>query len=317
MLSMDRARLVAGILIVTGCLLAAAAVSAQDPMGHEQDPVPPPVPPKPVPKDTPEYEPLVPESDLPWGLSEELIDPLFDKADVYADYTKRFVCTETARMADYNETGDVKNERVKRYGYLLVSDATGLHEYRQQVAKDGSLKDGAVKDEETFPPAYAWVFLFSRFNEPYFAFRYIGDRFDGFDWIHEIEFKGSVPFSHGKDIRQWQGTVLVDAVTYTPIEIQAEPAGQRDRIEALYRNYTQSFKLLGMGSKPKPLGYRANIQFRHRLDGLSFPTELRYDTFEAVSINQIVPRKASTRFYDDYRITRTSTTQKPGDKVDR
>ena len=149
------------------------------------------------------------------------------------------------------------------------------------------------------------MFLFSRSYEPYFSYRFVDDRFDGFDWVLEIQFKGSVPFSDGKDIRQWEGTVLVDAVTYTPLEIHAEPTGQAERIEALYRQHASSFNFMGMRSKPKPLGYRADIQFRYRRDGLTFPTNLRYDTFRAVSPHQVMPTKASTRSYSRYRFYAT------------
>ena len=99
-------------------------------------------------------------------------------------------------------------------------------------------------------------------------------------------------------------------MTYTPVEIRAEPAGQQDRIEAMYREYSKSFNIMGFRTKPKPVGYRADIQFRHRRDGLTFPTELRYDTFRAVSVSQVVPAKASTRVYDRYRIYTTDTKQK-------
>ena len=39
--------------------------------------------------------------------------------------------------------------------------------------------------------------------------------------------------------------MLVDAVTFTPLEIHAEPTGQGDRINALYRRWAQAFNLMG------------------------------------------------------------------------
>ena len=290
---------------------------AQQPHGHEDaiaQPVPPPLPRRPPPdKNVPAYDAVIPKSDKPWVMGSELLEQLFEKAEVYFDYTSRFTCDETARLADYNAEGEASSEKARNYGYLLTrNDAGKLREYRQRLTKDGTVKANEIDDEEPFPPAYAWVFLFSRFHEPSFSYRYIGDRFDGFDWIHEIQFRGSHPFSDGKDIRQWEGTVLLDAVTFTPIEILAEPAGQRDRIEALYRQYSKSFNIMGFRTKPKPLGYRADIQFRYRRDGLTFPTELRYDTFRAVSVTQVVPTKASTRLYDHYRIYKTDTKQEIG-----
>jgi hypothetical protein len=246
-----------------------------------------------------------PESDEPWGLEADFVKPLYDRAAVYEAYIRKFTCDESARLAEYDENGQVQSERTRRYGYLLVeSDIDhSMRELRQELGKDGSLK-GEVRDEEPFPPAYSWVFLFSRFNEPYFSFRLVDDRFDGFDWVYEIQFRGSLPFRTGKDIREWEGTVLIDAVTHAPLEIVAEPAGQQERIESLYRQWRSSFNIMGMRTAPKPLGYRATIQFRHRdrESQLTFPTNLRYDTFVAVSVKQTVPVRASIRSYSKYRI---------------
>ena len=111
--------------------------------------------------------------------------------------------------------------------------------------------------------------------------------------------------------------MLVDAVTHTPIEIRAEPQGQRARIQQLYDNYNKSFNVLGHRTAPKPLGYKAIVQFRHRKDKLSFPTELRYDTFRAVSRTQVAPTKASVRTYSHYKIYRVETKQEIADKVDQ
>jgi hypothetical protein len=269
-------------------------------------PIPPPMPDPPKAEAATDYEPIAEDEQEEWGLDPRLRESLYDKAAVYAEYIRRFTCDETARVAEYDNSGEVKNERVKTYGYLLMQGEIdqSIREYRQEFAKDGSLKSGEVKDEESFPPAYAWVFLFSRFNEPYFSFRLVDDRFDGFDWIYEIRFRGSLPFRTGKDIREWEGTVLVDAVTHTPLEIRAEPSGQRERIESLYRQWKQSFNIMGMRTAPRPMGYRAQIDFRRREHnpGLTFPTELRYDTFTAVSVDQTLPVRASVRSYSKYRI---------------
>jgi hypothetical protein len=49
---------------------------------------------------------------------------------------------------------------------------------------------------------------------------------------------------------------------------------------------------------------------------LTFPTELRYDSFRAVGIEEIVPIKASIRDYDDYLITRVETEEELGDQTE-
>jgi len=307
-------------LMLAGVFAAVPALP-QQPMGHEDtiaQPVPPPLPHKPPPtqEEVPLYEGILTESEAPWDLSSDILDPLISKAAIYAEYTNRFTCDEAARLADYNKSGEVYSENQRRYGYLLLKDVqNNVREYRQRLTKSGELKPGEVNDSEKFPPAYAWVFLFSDFNEAYFSYRFVADRFDGFDWVYEIQFKGSHRFTDGKDIRQWEGVALVDAVTFTPIEIRAEPAGQRDRIDSMYREYNSSFNVMGMRTAPKPLGYRAEIQFRHRKDSLTFPTQVRYDTFRAVGIQQVVPTKASIRNYSKYRIYQIKTTQDVGDRV--
>jgi len=310
-----------GALFLTAALLLASAVSAQGPMSPTpgiQEPPPPPLKPQKPPEQSGNYQAIVEDSDVPWELPAELLETLHEKADVYSAYTRRFTCTEIARLAEYDASGKIDGEENRTYGYLLVQSAAeeGPREFRQKMGKDGMPKSGEVNDSEPFPPAYAWVFLFSRFNEPYFSFRSLGDHFEGFDWVYEIEFRGSMPFTDGKDIRQWEGVAYVDAVTLTPIEIHAEPQGQAERIEALYRRWAQSFNFMGLRSAPRPFGYRARVEFRLRREGLTFPTRLRYDTFRAVSIHQVVPAKASTRSYDDYRIFRVQDQQRVGDTID-
>ena len=313
MLRMGRAAQFACVLLLG---IAAAGPARGQERGIPQDQPPPPVPPREKPKIAERYEPVVDASATDWGLAAELRALLDKKAAVYRSYVLKFECDEKARTAEYDSSGQVKTERIRSYGYLLLQDEidTNVREYRQEFGKDGSLKPGEIKDEEPFPPAYSWVFLFSRFNDAYFSYRLVEDRFDGFDWVYEIQFRGSLPFRTGKDIREWEGTVLVDAVTYTPLEIIAEPAGQRERIEALYRQWKSSFNIVGMRTAPRPLGYRAHVQFRQRYReaDLTFPTDLRYDTFVAVSVRDTVPIRASVRGYSDYKIYQVQDTQHLG-----
>lgn len=314
---MRRARPIAVFLAAAFVVTASGVALAQGIPGHDQgmpDPIPPPLPKKPDPKRAGDYTPIVRDVDEPWGLPAELLVPLRRKARIYENYAQQFTCTERALIAEYDRNGEVDKEREKRYGYLLVKSPNGesMREYRQEMAEDGSVRKGEVKDEEPFPPAYAWVFLFSEFNEPYFSFRDVGERFDGFDWVREIEFRGSLAFTDGRDIRQWEGVVLVDAVTYTPLTIRAEPAGQVQRIEQMFEMWSKSFNILGNRTGPKPLGYRADIEFKLRREGLTLPTELRYDTFRAVGGGRVASVQASTREYSDYRITQVATSEEIG-----
>lgn len=256
---------------------------------------------------------FIPESDRPWGLVETLSGALADTARTYRDYALRFVCRETVRAARYDSMGEASKEELRLYEYLLERNpAGGLREYRQRVKRSGELAPGKqIEDDEGFPPAYGWAFLFSPFNQQYFNYRLLGEQFEGFDFVKVIQFKGALPFTDGKDIRQWEGIAVVDAHTHTPLEIRAEPSGQRERIKVLYDQWSRSFNLFGIRLAPRPVGYRCTVHFRMRRDGLSFPTELRYDTFQAVSKSGVIPLEASIRQYRAYRFTKVETEDFP------
>ena len=314
-------KLVLAPAVLAAALVAAWPAAAQ--IGESQDnvpdPIPPPLPKPAPPKDAPKYDSILDSAaDVEWGLPEDLLASLRATAAVYEDYARRFVCDEEARLADYDESGQVSKEKTRRYGYLLLRGPVGdpVREFRQNVGKDGDVK-GEVEDSEPFPPAYAWVFLFSKFYEPYVDFRLVDKRFEGFDLIYEIHFRGSVPFSDGKDIRQWQGRVIVDAFYFTPVELEAEPIGQKDRLEALYRLWSQSFNLLGFRTGKKPLGYNAYLTFGYKKGDLRFPTSLRYDTHRAVAPEQLVIVSASTRTYSAYKFTGVEDEPRIGTVVDR
>ncbi len=294
--------------------LAAALLSAAGSAAAGAEPVPspspapalPPRPPPAPPSDSAGEGPIL--DDAPWGLAPDLVARLQAKAGVYVDYAVRFTSMETVRLASY-DGGEAEKEKVRKYSYLLERGATGedFREIRQRLRADGTPRPEEVADAEPFPPAYAWVFLFGRPFQPYFLYRDRGERFEGFDWVHEVEFRGALPFTDGKDIRQWEGRVLFDAMTLTPLEIQAEPSRQGERIRAAFARWKQSFSIVGMHTAPKPLGYRCRVVFRLRRDALTFPTELRYDTFLATGQRTSELRSASIRNYDDYRFFKTET----------
>jgi hypothetical protein len=167
-----------------------------------------------------------------------------------------------------------------------------------------------VQDAEAFPPAYAWVFLFSRANQPFFAYRERGDRFEGYDWVRIFEFKGAVPYTDGRDIRQWDGVVLVDGTTLTPIEIRAEPGHQQERLKAMFDRWSQSFNLVGFRTGPKPIGYSGRVVFQTRRDQLTFPTQLRYAAFRAKSPKSTEPTESSTREYASYQFFEAGTNER-------
>lgn len=314
-------RLVVGLLVTVSAVAGASAQLEETPH-NLPDAIPPPLPPPeaPVETETRDMDTIVPDvsdADVPWGLPDDLLAQLRSRAVQYETFARSFTCDETVRWAEY-DGGEVGDEKIATYAYLLINGpgAIGLRESRQQEARSGELRP-AEAEVEPFPPAYAWVFLFSEFHEPYFAFRKLATRFDGFDLVHEIQFRGALSFTDGRDIRQWEGVILVDAFKLVPIELRAEPKAQRERLEQLYRAWAQSFNIMGFRTGKTPLGYRAGVQFRYGHPGseLNFPTELRYDTFRATSPSEVVPIRASTRTYEDYRFFRTQTTDEPGEIV--
>jgi hypothetical protein len=304
--------IVAALLVLWGGISTAQFEDNQTP--SLPIPTPPPPPPEKPPESAVEYKKVVEDSGEPWDMPEDLLANLAHKARIYQAVLQSFTCDESVRRAEYGGGGDVDKEKENRYGYLLVKDPLSerIRESRREFSKKGELKSGEVADAEPFPPAYEWVFLFSDYHQSLFSYRYVGQQFDGFDLVHEIEFKGALPFTSGRDIRQWEGRVLVDAFTFTPIEVHAEPTGQRERIRQMFAEYNKSFNALGMRTGKKPLGYQAQVRFGYRKDlqstepiRLTFPTELRYDTERAVGPHSISPVRASTRTYTNYKFYTT------------
>ncbi len=285
--------------------------------GAPLDPVRPPAPsPEPPaaeperPRDEDSPEAFLPEGEGPWGLGQELLERLTARAEAYARYAVRFSCLEHARAVTY-VGGEAKRERQEDYLYLLERNSNTLSEFRQRLRKDGRVAGETITEQgEGFPPAYAWAFLFSRFHQGYFEYRHLWTGFVGFDWARVIQFRGSLPWTDGRDIREWEGIVILDAATLTPLEVRAEPAGQRERMRALYERYMRSFSILGFRLAPKPLGYRCRVLFRERREELTFPTELRYDTLRMVSAEHSIPVAATIREYRDYRFVKVETEER-------
>jgi hypothetical protein len=307
---------------------------AQGPPREDRPEVPPPARPNPNPEVSPPPpgEPLsktptrpAPDElmfDLegPWGLPSDLLARLGKRAEDYRAFAKRVTCDETARVASYDGQGEASKESLRRFAYFLERDAEGtnVRETRSRLDAEGRPKGDEIEDEGKFPPAYAWVFLFSSFNQPYFAYRDLGDRFEGFHWVRVLQFRGALPFTDGKDVREWEGLALFDAVSLTPVQILARPSSQRERIQAMFDRWSQAFNVIGIHLAPRPFGYRGRVEFRLLREGLTFPTELRYDTFRAVGRRETVPIAAAVRTYDDCKFFSTGATEEiqppsPGD----
>lgn len=259
----------------------------------------------------PAYMTLLPDDGSPWGIKPEVATKLAEVAAKYFEYAVKFTCTETVRKAKFDD-GEAKKESTKTYGYLLSrGDGQSVKEFRQKLKNDGTVTATEVVDAEAFPPAYEWVFLFSKANQSYFAYRERGDRFEGYDWVRIFEFKGAIPYTDGRDIRQWDGVALVDAATMTPVEIRAEPGRQQERLRLLFQRWAQSFNIVGFRTGAKPIGYSGRVLFQTRRDRLTFPTQLRYSTFRAVTPKSTEPTEASTREYAAYHFFQTEFEERP------
>lgn len=280
-----------------------------------QRPSPPPAPREKDAAPDPAYMTLLQDDGSPWGVSPELAGRLAAVAEKYLNYAVKFTCTETVRKARFDD-GEAKKETSKTYGYLLErGDGQTILEFRQKLKSDGTVSTTEVQDAEAFPPAYAWVFLFSKANQPFFAYRERGDRFEGYDWVRIFEFKGAIPYTDGRDIRQWDGVVLVDATTLTPVEIRAEPGHQQERLKLLFERWSQSFNIVGFRTGPKAIGFSGRVVFQTRRDHMTFPTQLRYSTFHAITPKSTQPTEASTREYASYHFFETGTNERLLDKT--
>lgn len=303
--------------VLTIALLAMLPPPVPPDSGLSTPPERPPASPKPAEKEKdkeespdPAYMTLLPDDGSPWGIAPELAARLAGVAEKYLEYAVKFTCAETVRKAKFDDH-EAKRETSRNYGYLLErGDGRSIREYRQKMKSDGTVTTTEVDDAEAFPPAYAWVFLFSKSNQSYFAYRERGDRFEGYDWVRIFEFKGAVPYTDGRDIRQWDGVVLVDAATLTPVEIRAEPGHQKERLKLLFDRWSQSFNIVGMRTGPKAIGFSGRVLFQTRRDQLTFPTQLHYASFKAVTPKSTEPTEASTRDYSDYHFFETGTKER-------
>ena len=307
---------VAGTLVLGAFLLLVGgpASRAQDAFGHERDAeIPPPLPP-PTYEAAREHRPVVRETGQPWGLSEALLARLAAQAERHAELAFKFTCDETVFVGRYGGGDSADKEKTRKFAYFLVRDGPegSLTEHRRKLTGGGK---GSFRDDDLVPPPYAWSSLFGVSNRSYFSFRHVGERTVGFDRAHEIQFRGVLPYHKGRDIREWEGTILVDAADGAPLSIVAEPRGQHARLQQVHRRYVQAFKIMGISLRRRPLGVRLELAFGQLIDERRFPTRSRVDRFQMVTAGRVIPLRASTRLYCNYRFTHVDTEQELGRPV--
>jgi hypothetical protein len=266
----------------------------------------------------------------------EPVDPatlalLADIADRYRARALGFECRETRRRVRYNEDGEATRERLKRFSLLLAEegDPASLVELRY---KPGRTRASARKEGDLdVPAAYEWLLLFSRRQQPFFTYSDLGTGDEGGRPTREIAFRGALGFEDGDDVREWEGAVLLDALTHATLEVRADPVNQPERIEALYRRWKRSLKVkVGIFTSPDPLappgtmpefagtqiraaprakGRRFAGEYRRYHEGLTLPTRGRYETVEVVGLEDVRAVAAEIRTYDNYRFFRTAASE--------
>jgi hypothetical protein len=240
-------------------------------------------------------------------VERETLAELARVAGRYEDDARRFTCTETVRWAGYRGYDRPFRETLKTYDYLLIraGDGRGLREHRGT---------GRPKSSRKLPPVYAWTLLFSDFHQPYFSYRDRGEEAYGFERVQRIGFRGSIPFSDGVDIRQWEGFALVDVRTRMPVEVVAEPLNQPDRLVRQYLDYKRSFRvtlafygfrLASLRLGKRPFGRRVRVRFRLQRNGLRMPWLMELEKYRMVGRAKSVPWAGSWREYADYRFFET------------
>jgi hypothetical protein len=239
----------------------------------------------------------------PWELPDDLLAGLTRRAEEYERAALTFECRETMRRVKFPRPGKVDERAANEVTYLLTLEDGSLVPVRRR----GRSLRGPRKMKA--PPAHAWTQLFAAHIQPYMAYRDVGEIPHAFGPARKIQFRGAVPYTDGKDIREWEGVVLVDAFSLLPLEIDARPLNFWPRLRHQHAAYLQSFRFVFFGTvfhfKKKPLGDRVHVRFDKQSNGLTLPVEARVEKVEMVSPDQVITRKRTHVDYDSYRFLDT------------
>lgn len=249
-------------------------------------------------------------SEPSWPLAPWMSEELAAQADAYLAHRTGFASLEDIRSTRYREDA---HKRALPYGPPLPGLPYGDEsspEFRLRTERTGRRQKRANGKLKRFPSPHDWATLFSTENQPFFMFREAGTRFEGFDLVREIRFRGAFPFSEGRDVREWEGVALVDAALFRVIEIRARPGNQEARLRWLFERWSRSFKItIGIFAGPffipgpsirfarRPLAYRCFVRFDDRKENVWLPTLMSYEIRRAVSRERTVLRLLSTRRY--------------------
>jgi hypothetical protein len=250
-----------------------------------------------------------------WRLSPWLSVELAAQADAYLAHRTGFTALEDIRSTRYR-TEERKGDLP--YGPSLRGLPYGDEsnpEFQLRLEHTGRRHKRVPGKLNRFPSPHDWATLFSTENQPFFMFREVGTRLEGFDLVREIRFRGALPFTDGRDIREWEGVALVDAGLFRIIEIRARPGNQEARLRWRFERWSRSFKItIGIFAGPffipgpsirfarRPLAYRCFVRFDERREEIWLPTLLSYEIRRAVSRERTVLRLLSTRRYVHTRV---------------
>jgi hypothetical protein len=221
----------------------------------------------------------------------------------YDNYALRFLCTETHRNIDYSRSaGEAKSEKETPYGYLLELDPKNVHYdvVRQTLDKDGQ-PTGEKKIDLKCPEPYLWSFLFLPTLRSNMRFHYLGREVQNYHLTHVVSFEGSGAHADGRDIREWSGTAWIEENTGNIVRIEARPCFQKERMVAVWQEFSQSFGIIGIKTKSRPHGYILAQLFDYERDGLLFPTRLDLAEFVWVGMNEEALDTRLVLTYSDYR----------------
>lgn len=256
------------------------------------------------------YEPFSPQ----WGIDvpPELLEQMTARAELNQAMAKKFKCSEEVfrddseiRIFDYLLRETPKNRQVS------AIDVEPLR-FKEKDTRKANFSD-------SFPPAFVWSYLFSSAYQPNFTYRYLGESAGGYRPAHRIAFRGIRRFDRGTDIREWEGIVIVDAVTHEIMRVEAAPRNYAPIVEHKRRKYQMSFNLAGIRFRKKPRVYVLHVDFRETPIGadrsrsmvgnpqpeddavMNLPTRVVWQEYRVDASGGVSRKKTEERRYLDYR----------------
>jgi hypothetical protein len=241
-------------------------------------------------------DPYLDALETPWRLPEEMMERLARRAVEYETAALSSECRETTHRVKYPRSGQTAEGNRREATYLFTLQNGSV------VPVQGRGKSIKSSGKSSAPPAHAWTQLFARHNQPYFAYRDVGEVSYAFGKARKIQFRGAVPFGDGDDIREWEGTVLVDSISLLPLELDAQPLHLWPRLEHQRLKYLQAFRFnlfgLVISFKKKPVADRVHVRFDMQHKGLTLPVDAYVERVEKTQSDQAVVRSRVVANYE-------------------